>query len=73
MKYRQRHALVDTDGRALVLFPNPASIQGRDGADPVLQASKRPFPFSRSRHDPRQTHRTQLMSSLGTDSKGKSS
>jgi transposase len=29
---RKRHALVDTDGRALLLVPHPASIQDRDGA-----------------------------------------
>ena len=28
---RKRHALVDTDGRGLVLGPHPASIQDRDG------------------------------------------
>ena len=28
---RKRHALVDTDGRGLVLEPHPASIQDRDG------------------------------------------
>lgn len=27
IKGRKRHALVDTDGRALVLFPHPANIQ----------------------------------------------
>jgi len=42
---RKRHALVDTDGRALFLVPHPASIQDRDGAGPVLKASRRPFPF----------------------------
>lgn len=42
---RKRHALVDTDGRALILFPHPASIQDRDGAAPVLRASRHPFPF----------------------------
>lgn len=47
IKGRKRHALVDTDGRALLLFPHPASIQDRDGAGPVLQASRRPFPFIR--------------------------
>jgi len=45
VKGRKRHALVDTDGRALVLFPHPASIQDRDGAGPLLCASRRPFPF----------------------------
>ena len=30
---RKRHALVDTDGRGLVLEPHPASVQDRDAAD----------------------------------------
>jgi Aldehyde dehydrogenase family/Bacterial extracellular solute-binding proteins, family 5 Middle len=30
-----------------VLFPHPASIQDRDGAGLILQASRRPFPFIR--------------------------
>ncbi len=47
IKGPKRHALVDTDGRALVLFPHPASIQDRDGAPAILQASRRPFPFIR--------------------------
>jgi len=42
---RKRHALVDTDGRALVIEPHPASIQDRDGGGPLLSASRRPFPF----------------------------
>lgn len=42
---RKRHALVDTDGRGLVLFAHPASLQDRDGAGPLLAASRRPFPF----------------------------
>ena len=29
---RKRHALVDTDGRGLLIEPHPASIQDRDGA-----------------------------------------
>jgi len=41
---RKRHALVDTDGRGLVLS-HPASVQDRDGAGPLLAASHRPFPF----------------------------
>ena len=45
IKGRKRHALVDTDGRALVMSVHPASIQDRDGAGPLLQASRRPFPF----------------------------
>jgi transposase len=42
---RKRHALVDTDGRGLVLEPHPASIQDRDGGGPLMQASRRIFPF----------------------------
>lgn len=42
---RKRHALVDTDGRALLLMPHPASVQDRDGAGPVLRASRQLFPF----------------------------
>jgi transposase len=45
IKGRKRHALVDTDGRALVLFRHSASIQDRDGGGPILQASRRAFPF----------------------------
>jgi len=44
---RKRHALVDTDGRALILFAHSAHIQDRDGAGPILKASRRPFPFIR--------------------------
>jgi putative transposase len=44
-KGRKRHALVDTDGRALVLQVHSASIQDRDGALPLLKASRRAFPF----------------------------
>lgn len=42
---RKRHALVDTDGRALKLHVHPASVQDRDGASPLLQASRSRFPF----------------------------
>lgn len=130
-----RHALVDTNGRALVLFPHPASIQDRDGAGrscrpqgfrfpslrrpspiqaikahawlkplpspwrssskslirsasqssegasspgsaatagyrrtPRLHRIRNGIPLRRSRHNPRQTHRVQLMSSFGTES-----
>ena len=35
---RKRHALVDTDGRGLVLEPHPASIQDRDGGGPLLRS-----------------------------------
>ena len=42
---RKHHALVDTDGRGLVLEPHPASIQDRDGGGSLLRASRRIFPF----------------------------
>lgn len=42
---RKRHALVDTDGRPLVLHCHPASVQDRDGAVPLLRASRKRFPF----------------------------
>ena len=45
IKGRKRHALVDTDGRALVLEPHPADIQDRDGGGPLLAASRPLFPF----------------------------
>jgi len=45
VKGRKRHALVDTDGRGLVLRAHEANIQDRDGAGPVLKASRRSFPF----------------------------
>ena len=45
VKGRKRQALVDTDGRALVLDPQPADVQDRDGAIPVLRLSRRSFPF----------------------------
>ena len=45
VKGRKRQVLVDTDGRALVLDPQPASVQDRDGAVPVLRLSRRAFPF----------------------------
>jgi putative transposase len=42
---RKRHAMVDTDGRALVLQCHAASVQDRDGAIPLLRASRASFPF----------------------------
>jgi transposase len=45
IKGRKRHAMVDTDGRALTLQVHPASVQDRDGAVPLLKASRRSFPF----------------------------
>lgn len=45
IKGRKRHALVDTDGRALLLEPHPADVQDRDAGGPVLQTSRSLFPF----------------------------
>ena len=45
VKGRKRHAMSDTDGRALVLQCHAASVQDRDGAVPLLRASRRRFPF----------------------------
>ena len=42
---RKRHAMVDTDGRLLFMQVHPASVQDRDGAVALLQASRRRFPF----------------------------
>jgi transposase len=40
VKGRKRHALVDTDGRALLLQVHAADVQDRDGAVPLLRASR---------------------------------
>ena len=48
IKGRKRHALVDTDGRALIVEPHRADIQDRDAAGPVLQASRAIYPFIES-------------------------
>ncbi|PZW44789.1 DDE family transposase [Humitalea rosea] len=37
--------MVDADGRGLVLHAHPASIQDRDGAPPLLRASRRRWAF----------------------------
>jgi len=42
---RKRQAMVDTDGRALIIDPQPANIQDRDGAIPVLKVSRKSYPF----------------------------
>ena len=42
---RKRHAMVDTDGRLLSVQVHPASVQDRDGAVPLLRASRPRFPF----------------------------
>jgi transposase len=43
IKGRKRHAMVDTDGRALVIHAHPADVQDRDGAIPLLKASRKSF------------------------------
>ena len=43
---RKRHAMVDTDGRPLVLQVHPASVQDRDGAVPLLNAHAAASPLS---------------------------
>src|SRR5215218_8869878 len=70
---RKRHALVDTDGRALLLMPHAASIQDRDGAGPVLRASRRPFPFIERVFDPLATREpsTQDIAGKRTSEDGK--
>ncbi len=45
IKGRKRHAMVDTDGRALKLQAHSAGIQDRDGAGPLLRASRASWPF----------------------------
>jgi putative transposase len=45
IKGRKRHAMAGTDGRALVINAHPADVQDRDGAVPLLKASRKAFPF----------------------------
>ncbi len=45
VKGRTRHVMVDSDGRALILQAHPADVQDRDGAVPLLKASRSSFPF----------------------------
>ena len=45
VKGRKRQVMVDTDGRGLILEPQPADVQDRDGAPIVLRLSRRSFPF----------------------------
>src|SRR3546814_2457343 len=50
---RKRHAVVDTDGRALIILVHPADVQDRDGAVPLLQKSHQRHPFvARAYADP---------------------
>src|SRR5579864_6286162 len=45
IKGRKQHVMVDTDGRGLVMQAHAADIQDRDGAIPLLKASRKSFPF----------------------------
>jgi transposase len=45
VKGRKRQVMVDTDGRGLILEPQPADVQDRNGAVAVLRLSRRAFPF----------------------------
>jgi putative transposase len=45
VKGRKRQVMVDTDGRGLVLEPQPADVQDRDGAPIILRLSRSSFPF----------------------------
>ena len=45
VKGRKRQVMVDTDGRELVLEPQPADVQDRDGAPIVLRLSRWSSPF----------------------------
>ena len=44
---RKGHTMVDTDGRMLEIQVESAAVQDRDGAVPLLEASRRRFPFVR--------------------------
>ena len=45
IKGRKRHAMVDTDGHPPVLQAHTAAVQDRDGAVPLLKASRKSFRF----------------------------
>ena len=45
IKGRKRHALVDTDGRPLLVERHTADVQDRDGGGALLQISRGLFPF----------------------------
>ena len=45
VKGRKRQVMVDTDGRGLILEPQPADVQDRDGGSVVLRLSRHSFPF----------------------------
>jgi transposase len=43
---QMNHALVDTDGRPLLIEPHTADVQDRDGGGALLQVSRGLFPFT---------------------------
>ena len=45
IKGRKRHAMVDTDGRGLVLHAHPVSVQDRDGGVHLLRAARHRWAF----------------------------
>ena len=45
VKGRKRQVMIETDGRGLILKPQAASVQDRDGAPFVLCLSRRLFLF----------------------------
>jgi transposase len=47
IKGSKRHALVDNDGRALLVEPHTADVQDRDGGAALQQISRTLFPFIR--------------------------
>ena len=42
---RKRHLLTDSIGMLLAVIVHPASVQDRDGAEPLLRKARRLFPF----------------------------
>jgi transposase len=45
IKSRKRHAMVDINGRGLTLDTHPANVHDRDGAPPLMRASRGRWPF----------------------------
>jgi transposase len=45
IKGRKRHALVDVEGRALLIEPHAADVQDRDAGGALLQVSRSLYPF----------------------------
>jgi hypothetical protein len=45
IKGRKHHALVDNDGRRLLVEPHPADVQDRDGGGALLHIARGLLPF----------------------------